>query len=92
MLNEYVFGDYLIWALPEQKVFIDGRGDVFDWTGVFAEYGRWATLSEDPNLLLNRHGVRFCLLSKSSPMAHVMDLLPNWRRTYSDDVAAIFVR
>ena len=25
MLNEYVFGDYLIWALPEEKVFIDGN-------------------------------------------------------------------
>ena len=38
MLNEYVFGDYLIWALPEEKVFIDGSADVFDWTGVLQAY------------------------------------------------------
>ena len=92
MLNEYVFGDYLIWALPEQKVFIDGRGDVYDWTGVFAEYGRWATLSEDPRLMLDRRGIRFCLLSKDSPMTHVLPYLPGWREAYSDDVAAVFVR
>ena len=51
MLNEYVYGGYLSWALPEQKVFIDGRADVYAWTGVFEDYGAWATLREDPNRL-----------------------------------------
>jgi hypothetical protein len=91
MLNEYVFGNYLIWALPEQKVFIDGRGDVYDWTGVFAEYGRWATLSEDPTILLNKYGIRFCLLSKDSPPGRVMPYL-GWKKAFSDDVATVYVR
>lgn len=92
MLNEYVFGDYLIWALPKEKDFVDGRGDVFEWTGVLAAYGRWATLREDPRILLDRYKIRFCLLSKDAPMAFVLPYLPGWRKTYSDDVAAIFVR
>jgi hypothetical protein len=92
MLNEYVFGDYLIWALPEEKVFIDGRGDVFDWTGVFQEYGRWATLAEDPQVLLKKYHVRLCLLSKGAPMAQVMAYLPGWSKAYSDNVAVVFVR
>lgn len=90
MLNEYVFGDYLIWAMPEHKVFIDGRGDVYDWTGVFAEYGRWATLSEDPNILLNKYGIRFCLLRKDSPLGQVMPHL-GWKKAYSDNIASVFV-
>jgi hypothetical protein len=90
MLNEYVFGDYLIWALPEHKVFIDGRGDIYDWTGVFAEYGRWATLSEDPNVLLNKYGIRFCLLRKDSPLGQVMPYL-GWKKAYADNVASVFV-
>jgi hypothetical protein len=92
MLNEYVFGDYLTWALKEEKVFIDGRGDVYDWTGVFAEFGRWATLSEDPEILLNKYKVRFCLLAKGSPMAQVLPYMPEWSRVYTDDIAVIFVR
>jgi hypothetical protein len=92
MLNEYVFGDYLIWALPEHKVFIDGRGDVYDWTGVFPVFARWATLAEDPDILLEKYKIRFCLLSKDSPMARVLPHLVGWQKVYSDDVATVFVR
>ena len=92
MLNEYVFGDYLIWALPEEKDFIDGRGDVFDWIGVLAEYGRWATLQEDPTILLEKYKIRFCLISKDAPMARVLPYLPGWRKVYADGVAVVFAR
>ncbi|HYM09845.1 MAG TPA: hypothetical protein VEU62_03890, partial [Bryobacterales bacterium] len=53
MLNDYKWGGYLIWALPEQKVFIDSRMDVFDWTGVLGDYRRWAAMAEDPQRLLD---------------------------------------
>lgn len=92
MLNEYVYGGYLIWALPTHPVFIDGRSDVFEATGVLADYGRWAMLQSDPNTLLNRYKISFCLLAQSSPMVQVMRLLPNWKIVYSDNVATIFVR
>ena len=81
-----------MWALPEHKVFIDGRGDVFDWTGVLEEYGRWATLAEDPQLLLDKRAIRFCLLRREAPLSHVIPHLPGWRLDYADDVAVVFVR
>jgi hypothetical protein len=90
MLNEYVFGGYLIWAAPEHPVFVDGRGDIFDWTGVLADYGKWAQLQSDPNMLLKRYRIDFCLLSRESPMVHVLPLLPGWQQVYSDDVSVIF--
>ena len=62
MLNEFVWGGYLMWALPEDKVFIDGRADVYDWTGVFMEFGRWAMVQDDPRRLLDKYKVNFCLL------------------------------
>lgn len=92
MLNEYMWGGYLIWALPEQKVFIDGRTDIFDWTGVLAEYLRWYTLRDEPQALLDQYNIRFCLLNKSAPMARVLPLLPGWKQIYSDDLAIIFQR
>ena len=92
MLNEYVYGGYLAWALPEQPVFIDGRADVYAWSGVLKDYGEWATLAADPNLLLERYRIGFCLLSRGMPLARVLRYLPGWRELYSDSQAVIFVR
>jgi hypothetical protein len=92
MLNEYVYGGYLSWALPEQKVFIDGRADVYAWTGVFQDYGAWATLREDPNRLLDHYRIDWCLLSRSAPLARVMQYLPGWSQRYSDSQSVIFAR
>lgn len=92
MLNEYVYGGYLIWAAPEHKVFIDGRADLYDPAGILAQYGRWATVKEDPRLLLDRYGIRLCLLSKDHPMAHVMPTLTGWRAVYIDSASMVFAR
>jgi len=92
MLNEYEYGGYLSWALPEQKVFIDGRADVYAWTGVFQDYGAWATLREDPNRLLDKYSIDFCLLSRSAPLARVMPYLPGWSEQYADSRSVIFAR
>jgi hypothetical protein len=92
MLNEYVFGGYLIWAAPEHKVFIDGRSDVYEWTGVLREFGDWATLQANPKELLDKYHVAFCLLSATSPMARVIPLIPGWTQVYSDDQAVVFTR
>jgi len=92
MLNEYGYGGYLSWALPEQKVFIDGRADVYAWTGVFEDYGAWATLREDPSRLLDKYGIEWCLLSQSAPLARVMRYLPGWSEKYSDSSSVIFTR
>jgi hypothetical protein len=92
MLNEFVYGGYLMWAAPEDPVFIDGRADIYDWTGVLAEFGRWATLQDDPNALLNKYGINFCLLTPQSPMARVLPLMSGWKAVYADNNAVIFQR
>ena len=91
MLNEYVYGGYLIWIAPEHPVFVDGRADVFEETGVLIDYGNWATLQSDPNDLLDKYKIDFCLLSRESPMARVMSLL-KWKTVYSDENSIILVR
>ncbi len=92
MLNEYTYGGYLIWALPEQKVFVDGRADVYEWTGVMGDLADWATLQADPNVLLDKYHVDFCLMSRVAPMSRVLPLLPGWKMIYSDEISAIFAR
>jgi hypothetical protein len=88
MLNEWDDGGYLIWAAPEHPVFIDGRGDGFDVN----EFGKWTQLQSDPNTLLDKYGIRFCLLSRGSPMVTVLHLLPGWQVVYSDNLSVIVAR
>jgi hypothetical protein len=92
MLNDYPSGGYLIWAAPEYPVFIDGRTDVYEWSGVLGEFGSWATLRSDPNLLLQKYKIAFCLLDRQAPMARVLPLLPQWKIVYSDERSVIFAR
>jgi hypothetical protein len=91
MLNEYVYGGYLIWAAPEYPVFVDGRADVFEWTGVLSDFGKWATLESNPRELLEKYRVDFCLMSREAPMARVLPLI-GWKPIYSDDLSVIFTR
>ncbi len=92
MLNEYVWGGYFIWAEPERKVFVDGRTDIFDWTGVLGEYMRWYTLQESPDTLLDKYQIDYCVLAANSQIGRAIELLPNWRKAYADDVAVVFTR
>jgi len=92
MLNDYVYGGYLIWAAPEHPVFVDGRSDVFEWAGVLGDFGKWAMLKSDPRELLDKYGIDFCLISREAPMARVLPLIVGWKVAYSDTQAIIFVR
>jgi hypothetical protein len=92
MLNDWTYGGYLVWAMPDHPDFIDGRGDVFVLAGVLDDFGAWATLQTDPRLLLSKYQIDFCLLPPGAPMSHVLPLLPGWKVAYSDDTAVVFVR
>lgn len=92
MMNSFTNGGYLIWALPEHPVFVDGRADVYEWTGVLPQVAKWATGKSDPNTLLNEYNVSFCLLERGTLIANEIALLPNWTQVYVDRQSVIFVR
>ena len=92
MLNQYVYGGYLIWAVPEHKVFIDGRADVYEWTDVFGDYMDWTNIKTAPGFLLDKHHIDFCVLSREEAITRVLPLLPGWKTVYSDEMSIIFAR
>jgi hypothetical protein len=92
MYNNYGYGGYLVWALPEQKVFIDGRGDVYEDGGVFSEYLEVADLKPAAFTVLRGHGIQSCLLERKEALATVLSMRPDWEQRYSDDVSVLFVR
>jgi hypothetical protein len=93
MYNNYGFGGYLVWSRgPEQKVFIDGRGDVYERGGVLGDYLHISWLQPGALAVLEQYGVRSCLLKRAEPLATVLAASPDWKRIYTDDVSALFVR
>jgi hypothetical protein len=91
VLNDYAFGGYLIFAgIP---TFIDGRSELYG--GPFIErYNRDITLADldDFLKLLDQYKIDATLLEPNTPAVGLLDLLPGWRRVYSDDVAVVHKR
>jgi hypothetical protein len=92
MYNTYGYGGYLIWALPEKKVFIDGRGDLYEDGGTFSEYLEVADLKPAAFTVLRAYGIQACLLDRKEALATVLSARPDWEQRYSDDVSVLFVR
>jgi hypothetical protein len=92
MFNNYAYGGYLVGNLPEQKVFIDGRGDLYEDAGVFGEYLELAQLKPAAFEVLRAHNIQSCLLDSKEPLAIALAVYPDWQKRYTDGVSALFVR
>jgi hypothetical protein len=92
MLNDYLYGGYLIWAAPEHKVFVDGRADIYDPVGVLAEYGKWNGMVANPAPLLAKYQIRYCVLPHGSALLHMLPLLSGWKVVYQDKFAVVVAR
>jgi len=93
MYNNYGYGGYLIWALDGQhKVFIDGRGDVYERTGVFSDYLAISRLAPNAVLLLRAYDIRSCLIERDEPLGTLLAASPDWEEVYHDKLSAMFVR
>jgi len=93
MFNSYGFGGYLVYSRgDEHKVFIDGRGELYEHAGVFADYLHITLVK--PGLLgvLRNYGIKECLVGREDPIAVFLSALPEWRQIYADPVSVILVR
>ncbi len=91
MYNTYGYGGYLIWSLPEHRVFVDGRADVYERGGAFADYLQVANLRPAAFTVLRSYGIQSCLLERSEALATVLSASPEWRQVYSDELSVLFV-
>jgi len=89
LFNSYNFGGYLLWALPEYPVFIDGRTDLFgdeiigEWGEIISAKPGWENQLED-------YGIGVILIE---PHWELNLLLPGhgWQVIYQDDLAVVFI-
>jgi hypothetical protein len=92
LFNDLAFGSYLIWALPHQPVFIDGRTEAFP-SAVWEDY---IAISYGQNAvgLLEHYGADRALLSREtqSGLSAALSASGRWEREYADDVAELWRR
>jgi hypothetical protein len=89
MLNTYFFGGYLVNS--GRRVFIDGRGDLYEKSGVLGDYIVLSQLEPGAFSVLERYGVASCLLHRNEKLSVALAHSTDWKQVYSDQNAALFV-
>lgn len=93
MFNTYSYGGYLIYALDgRNKVFIDGRADIYERVGVLADYGRIGRVEPIALRLLDVYSVQSCLIERNEALGTLLAASPRWQKVYADDQSVLFVR
>ncbi|TAM82457.1 MAG: hypothetical protein EPN47_07250 [Acidobacteria bacterium] len=91
--NYFFWGGHLIQNhTPEGKVFIDGRLDIYEYSGVLADYMSIMSLKPDVEPLLSKYHVRSCLVPPDNQLATLLASSSGWKQVYRDGISAIFVR
>ncbi len=86
------YGSYMIWAAPEQKVFIDTRIELYPYD----QWRDYINLGQANNvdLLLDRYGIDGLLLSldEQVPLIKVVRADPRWVVRYEDEHSIYLTR
>lgn len=91
LFHDMTYGSYLIWALPDVKVYVDGRIELYP----YEEWLRYRRIANNENARaeLRTLGATHALLSRDGQAELIADLSqPNsgWTQRYADDQAVIF--
>ena len=90
MFNQYVWGGYLLAALPEHKVFIDGRTDFYG-EALVREFADTTDLKTNWPAALAKYDVQWSLLPTGHPLNQAL-AWSGWQQLYTDPVATIYRR
>ena len=91
LLNSYNFGGYLLWS-KRQPVFIDGRSELYEATGVLGDYAKMIGAGPKALKTLETYGIESCLLEPRDPLAGLLAQQPDWERADQDDASALYVK
>ena len=90
LFNSYNYGGYLVWALPEYSVFIDGRTDLYNdelidqWLQVMRAENGWQGV-------LDRWGVRLVLVEPDTPIVDKL-VQQGWSELYRSELAVVYAK
>jgi hypothetical protein len=91
LFSEFAWGGYLVYAWPEQKIFIDGGTDFFG-EELFRQYGAIKQMVPGWRDTLSKHGISLLLLRRESTLAHEIAREGRWSLWHCDSLAVLFRR
>ncbi len=94
LYNDYAYGGFLLWWLPEEKIFIDGRMPAWRSGGrwIFQDYVA-LSLTDPPRLsVLSTYSVDWAMVRRKSLLDEALAREQTWKRDYEDRKVAIYVR
>lgn len=91
VFNEYGWGGYIEWNMPELPIFIDGRADVFVYNGVFDDFLNVTSLNK-PFSILDKYRIDYVLVRPKEPLTYLLNDSPEWHVAYSDNIAVLYER
>jgi hypothetical protein len=90
LFNEYDWGGYLIYTLPESKVFVDGRTDLYG-DAILDDYLFIMGAKDGWEALLKSYQVDFLLIRSDSSLAKFAEIA-GWQALYTDSTSVLFQR
>jgi hypothetical protein len=94
LFNDFNWGGYLIWALPEYPVSIDGRTNVYGDARLFTAYRTWEETDawRDDKDFARANLIVGPVERPELGLVRSLRSRPDWRLVYEDDVSVVFVR
>ncbi len=93
LFNTDYWGMYLVRKLgPQQKIFMDGRSQLYEGTGVFADYIKITKPDPQALALLGKYAIGACLIPRGTTLATLLSVAPGWHEAYGDDLSVLYVR
>lgn len=91
MFNSYNWGGYLMFALPDYPVYVDGRTDLYK-DEFLTRYLQTAVGGADWREVLDEDGINMVVVESRSGLALNLREEPGWTLVYEDEKAVIFTR
>jgi hypothetical protein len=82
VFNEYLWGGYMIWHLPEIPVFIDSRVDIFEYNGTLKDYLDIVRV-ENSLALLDKHKIQYVFFERDTPLVYLLEHAGGWRMDFA---------
>jgi len=90
LLNHYNWGGYFIWKLyPEDKVFIDGRADLYGDRFMDDFASTYHLTGPSWRASLDSWSIRTVVLPPDAPLVTALQSMPEWKTTFADRQAVI---
>lgn len=91
MFEEFTWGGYVLYAWPEQPVFIDGQTDFYG-DSITRDYATIGAVDPGWRQELEKWRIDLALLATVSPLADALAHEAGWRPIYCDSTATLFQR